>query len=163
MAIVDLSTFQVVKISHLPLGAEPVTTRRTGPRKLGRPLEPEYDHSLQSFPARTTVKPLQVVQPEGASFTLKGRLIEWEQWRFRVGFNWREGMVLHDVTFAGPPVFFRLSLSEMFVPDGDPRDPLHRKGAFVLGNVGAGVTANDLARELLAWLPSATERESVCV
>jgi primary-amine oxidase len=33
----------------------------------------------------------------------------------------------------------------MFVPYGDPRDPLHRKGAFDLGNVGAGVTANNLA------------------
>jgi primary-amine oxidase len=56
-------------------------------------------------------------------------------------------MVLHDVTFDGRPVFYRLSLSEMFVPYGDPRDPLHRKGAFDLGNVGAGVTANDLSRE----------------
>ncbi|XRM48047.1 hypothetical protein ABZX51_010990 [Aspergillus tubingensis] len=32
----------------------------------------------------------------------------------------------------------------MFVPYGDPRNPIYRKGAFDLGNVGAGVTANNL-------------------
>ncbi|OCF32139.1 hypothetical protein I316_06295 [Kwoniella heveanensis BCC8398] len=145
MVIVDLIEMKVVKICHLPLGAEPITTKHTGPRKVASPEEPEYDHRLQSKPARTTLKPLQVVQPEGASFTLTGRLIEWEKWRFRVGFNWREGMVIHDAWFDGRPVFHRLSLSEMFVPYGDPRDPLHRKGAFDLGNVGAGITANDLS------------------
>ncbi|WVQ83833.1 hypothetical protein IAT38_005977 [Cryptococcus sp. DSM 104549] len=145
MAIVDLVEMKVVKICHLPLGVEAVTTKHTGARLLGNPEEPEYDHTLQSKPARTTMRPLQVIQPEGASFKLTGQLVEWEKWRFRVGFNWREGMVLHDVTFDGRPVFYRLSLSEMFVPYGDPRDPLHRKGAFDLGNVGAGVTANDLS------------------
>ncbi|WVQ72852.1 hypothetical protein IAR50_002413 [Cryptococcus sp. DSM 104548] len=145
MAIIDLVEMKVVKISHIPIGAEPIATEHKGPRILGEPIEPEYDHRLQSKPARTTTKPLQVVQPEGASFKLTGRLVEWEKWRFRVGFNWREGMVLHDVSFDGRPVFFRLSLSEMFVPYGDPRDPLHRKGAFDLGNVGAGTTANDLS------------------
>lgn len=85
MAIVDLTEEKVVRICHLPLGAEPVTTKHTGPRKLGNPLEPEYDHELQSHPRRSTVKPLHVVQPEGASYTIKGQLIEWEHWRFRVG------------------------------------------------------------------------------
>ncbi|TYJ53662.1 hypothetical protein B9479_005688 [Cryptococcus floricola] len=145
MAIIDLVQMKIVKICHIPIGAEPIATPHNGPRILGEPIEPEYDHRLQSKPARTTMKPLQVVQPEGASFKLTGRLIEWEKWRFRVGFNWREGMILYDVTFDGRPVFFRLSLSEMFVPYGDPRDPLHRKGAFDLGNVGAGATANDLS------------------
>jgi primary-amine oxidase len=90
MAIVDLCTMKVTKICHLPLGAEAVTSQHTGPRKVGNPLEPEYDHNLQSHPARITLRPLQVVQPEGASFTLTGRVVEWEKWRFRVGFNWRE-------------------------------------------------------------------------
>ncbi|WVW79628.1 hypothetical protein I302_101597 [Kwoniella bestiolae CBS 10118] len=145
MAVVDLIEMKLVKVCHLPLGGEEITSKHTGPRKLGNPEEPEYDHRLQSKPARTTLKPLQVLQPEGASFKLTGRLIEWEKWRFRVGFNWREGMILHDVWFDNRPVFHRLSLAEMFVPYGDPRDPLHRKGAFDIGNVGAGITANDLS------------------
>lgn len=56
-------------------------------------------------------------------------------------------MTLHDLSFDGKSNFYRLSLSEMFVPYGDPRNPIYRKGAFDLGNVGAGVTANNLQRE----------------
>ncbi|KAE8139456.1 copper amine oxidase [Aspergillus pseudotamarii] len=82
--------------------------------------------------------------PEGASFAVKGRLIQWGKWRFRVGFDWREGMTLHDVSFDGKNTFYRLCLSQMFVTYGDPRNPIYRKGAFDLGNVGAGVTANNL-------------------
>lgn len=55
------------------------------------------------------------------------------------------GMTIHDVRFMDQDIFYRLSLSEMFVPYGDPRNPIYRKGAFDLGNVGAGVTANNLA------------------
>lgn len=57
------------------------------------------------------------------------------------------GMTIHDVRFMDRDIFYRLSLSEMFVPYGDPRNPIYRKGAFDLGNVGAGVTANNLSCE----------------
>lgn len=57
-------------------------------------------------------------------------------------------MTIHDVRFMDRDVFYRLSLSEMFVPYGDPRNPIYRKGAFDLGNVGAGVTANNLSCEI---------------
>ncbi|CAG8943057.1 unnamed protein product [Penicillium salamii] len=146
MVIVNLCSMEVEKIVRLPLGIDqtatpvgsPVVHRRTNP------IEPEYDHRLQKNPPRTTLKPYQVIQPEGASFTVTGHLIEWEKWRFRIGFNWREGLTLHDVSFDGKSAFYRLSLAEMFVPYGDPRNPIYRKGAFDLGNVGAGVTANNL-------------------
>lgn len=78
------------------------------------------------------MKPYHVIQPEGASFTVKGYFVEWEKWRFRVCFNWREGelddytlhrmdltlagMTLHDVSFDGTSVFYRLSLSECLFP-----------------------------------------------
>ncbi|GAA6010692.1 hypothetical protein JCM10207_005800 [Rhodosporidiobolus poonsookiae] len=145
MCVVDLVKMEIVSVSHLALGAGIRTGQNYGPQKITAPLEPEYDHALQSFPPRTTLKPLQIVQPEGTSYKVTGNLVEWEKWRFRVGFNWREGMVLHDLTFDGRETFHRISLAEMFVPYGDPRDPLHRKGAFDLGNVGAGITANDLS------------------
>lgn len=93
---------------------------------------------------RTSTKPYNVVQPYGPSFKSTGNLIEWEKWRFRVGFNYREGMIIHDVTYDGRQVFHRLSLSEMFVPYGDPRSPYPRKAAFDFGNNGAGVNANNL-------------------
>ncbi|PWN91042.1 copper amine oxidase [Acaromyces ingoldii] len=144
MAVTDMVEMRVEEIGRIPLGATSVTGKDEAPLNVGQPVEAEYAHHLQSQPARTTVKPLQVVQPQGASFTVAGSLVEWEKWRFRVGFNYREGMTIHDVTFDGREVFYRLSMSEMFVPYGDPRNPLHRKAAFDLGDVGAGSTANNL-------------------
>lgn len=146
MVIVDLCAMKVKRIVRLPLGSDATTTPLGSdvPHHRVDPVEPEYVHHLQKVSPRTTLKPYQVVQPEGASFTVTGHLIEWEKWRFRVGFNWREGMTLHDLSFDGKSNFYRLSLSEMFVPYGDPRNPIYRKGAFDLGNVGAGVTANNL-------------------
>jgi Cu2+-containing amine oxidase len=54
-------------------------------------------------------------------------------------------MILHDVTYGGRELFHRLSLSEMFVPYGDPRMPYSRKSVFDVGDIGAGVAANNLA------------------
>lgn len=81
----------------------------------------EYIPELQPNGLRKDLKPLQVVQPEGASFTVKGHLVEWQKWRFRVGWNYREGVVVHNVSYDGRSVFHRLSLSDMTVPYGDPR------------------------------------------
>jgi len=105
----------------------------------------EYHHDLQSQPEREDLKPLIVLQPQGVSFSIDGYLIRWQKWRFRLGFNWREGMVLYDVTYDGRELFHRLSLSEMFVPYGDPRHPYSRKSVFDVGDIGAGVAANNLA------------------
>jgi primary-amine oxidase len=59
-------------------------------------------------------------------------------------FNPRECAVLHDIRYDGRSVLYRLSLSEMTVPYGDPRPPFHRKQAFDLGDAGAGQAANNL-------------------
>lgn len=92
MVLVDLCTMKVTKIVRLPLGSDESTTEgKAVSLQDTDPAEPEYDHRLQKNPPRTTMKPYNVIQPEGASFTVKGHLIEWEKWRFRVGFNWREG------------------------------------------------------------------------
>ncbi|CAK1362655.1 Copper amine oxidase 1 [Cercospora beticola] len=105
--------------------------------------ESEYHPDLRSS-QRTTTKPLQVVQPEGVSFETQGNLLKWEKWSLRVGFNYREGLTLHDIRYDGRSLFYRLSLAEMFVPYGDPRPPFTRKAAFDLGNDGAGINANNL-------------------
>ncbi|KAJ4298381.1 hypothetical protein N0V88_003411 [Collariella sp. IMI 366227] len=93
---------------------------------------------------RTSTKPYHVSQPEGPSFSIDGNKISWEKWTMRVGFNYREGMTLHDIRYDGRSLFYRLSLTEMFVPYGDPRMPYPRKAAFDLGNDGAGLCANNL-------------------
>lgn len=69
---------------------------------------------------RQDLKPLEITQPEGPSFTLDGREISWQNWKFHIGFNYREGIVLSDIGFNDKgtmrPIFYRLSLSEMVVP-----------------------------------------------
>ena len=42
-------------------------------------------------PLRTDLKPLEISQPDGPSFTVEGNLVRWQKWQFRVGFTPREG------------------------------------------------------------------------
>ena len=97
MVVVDLTTMKVKRIVRLPLGSghEATEVGSAVPHLQTHPIEPEYDHALQKNPPRTTMKPYNVLQPEGASFSVEGHLILWEKWRFRVGFNWREGIYIY--------------------------------------------------------------------
>ncbi|KAH6629136.1 copper amine oxidase [Boeremia exigua] len=139
-------TLKVIGVYHLPCRAGETVHNDAQPfdARAKQPLEmSEYHPDLRPSP-RTTTKPLQVVQPDGASFSITGQHVSWEKWQFRVGFNYREGLTLHDIRYDGRQVLHRVSLAEMFVPYADPRSPYPRKGAFDLGNDGAGVNANNL-------------------
>lgn len=146
--VVDTVTLKVTRIDILPTGHDN-TIKPISPWT--GPVAPnEYIPEAQPNGLRTDLKPLRVVQPEGASFTVRpfseqGRTISWQKWEFKVGFNQREGMVLYDVHYDSRPLFHRLSLSDMAIPYADPRHPFHKKQAFDLGDVGAGIMANDLA------------------
>ncbi|OIW24631.1 hypothetical protein CONLIGDRAFT_604273 [Coniochaeta ligniaria NRRL 30616] len=98
---------------------------------------------------RTDLKPINITQPEGVSFKLTGREIEWQNWKFHIGFNYREGIVMNNITFNDKgtvrPIFYRLSLAEMVVPYGNPEHPHQRKHAFDLGEYGAGYMTNSLS------------------
>jgi primary-amine oxidase len=137
-----MMTKELIEIIRLPTGSD--STLNYEPLFEAHPAK-EYHHELQSQPARSDLKPLIVHQPQGVSFAIDGYLIQWQKWRFRLGFNWREGMVLYDVTYDDREIFHQLSLSEMFVPYGDPRHPYSRKSVFDVGDIGAGVVANNLA------------------
>ena len=71
--------------------------------------------------------------------------MQWQKWSFRVGFNPREGLVLHTVAYDGRPVLYRASIAEMIVPYADPKQSSYRKNAFDLGEYGVGMMANSLA------------------
>ncbi|KAH7244475.1 copper amine oxidase [Fusarium redolens] len=98
---------------------------------------------------RKDIKPINITQPEGVSFTMNGRVLSWQNFKFHIGFNYKEGIVLNHITFTDKgierPIFYRLSLSEMVVPYGAPEHPHQRKHAFDLGEYGAGYMANSLA------------------
>ncbi|KAJ5780105.1 hypothetical protein N7457_005265 [Penicillium paradoxum] len=138
---------QVTKVYHLPSSESESVREEAHPYdscKIHSTAMSEYHPSLRP-PPRTTTKPYQVVQPEGVSFETHGNQLTWEKWTMRVGFNYREGLTLHDIRYDSRSLFYRLSLSEMFVPYGDPRAPFPRKAAFDLGNDGAGINANNLS------------------
>lgn len=71
---------------------------------------------------RTDIKPIHITQPEGVSFTVNGRELSWQNWKLHVGFNYREGIILNNVTFNDKGTqrgtFYRMSLTEMVVPYG---------------------------------------------
>ncbi|KJX98042.1 copper amine oxidase like protein [Zymoseptoria brevis] len=135
--------FKVIRIDYLPTGKD-ATVGELKPWT-SKPAN-EYLSEYQEL--RTDLKPLQVVQPEGASFTVTeqgtSQIIQWQKWHFTIGFNQREGMVLYNVRYDGRSLFHRVSLSDMNIPYADPRHPFHKKAAFDLGDVGAGIMANDL-------------------
>ena len=75
---------------------------------------------------RTDIKPLEIIQSEGPSFEVKGYEVSWQKWNFVIGFNAREGLTLHDLSYKDGDekrsILYRASLSEMVVPYGDPTD-----------------------------------------
>ncbi len=97
---------------------------------------------------RQDVKPLEIVQPEGASFSLEGNLLRWQKWSLRIGFNYREGLVLHTVGYEDGgrtrSVAHRLSLAEMVVPYRDPTQDHYRRTAFDIGEWGLGFMTTSL-------------------
>ncbi len=107
----------------------------------------EYLPSLVPMPLRE-VSPLTVSQPDGVSFRLEGRLLSWQNWQLRVGFNHREGLVLHTVAFndAGRlrPIAHRMSFAEMIVPYRDPTTDHYRRTAFDIGEWGLGFMTTSL-------------------
>lgn len=85
-----------------------------------------FDDPAVTGPLRTTQKPLEITQPEGPSFTLDGHLLRWENWSLRIGFDAREGLILHQIAFddrdkgCERPLIHRASIAEMVVPYADP-------------------------------------------
>ncbi|HTR37051.1 MAG TPA: primary-amine oxidase [Bryobacteraceae bacterium] len=115
------------------------------------PLPPESGNWAREYipNVRKDLKPLEIVQPEGPSFTVEGNLVQWQKWKFRVGFTSREGLVLHTISYTEDgmerPVLYRASICEMVVPYGDPREQYYRKNAFDIGEYGLGMLANSLS------------------
>jgi primary-amine oxidase len=90
------------------------------------------------------LKPLVITQPEGPSFTVDGHHIDWQGWQLRVGFNAREGLTLHTLSFLDRPVVYRASFAEMVVPYGDPNVNHAHRSVFDFGEANIGLYANHL-------------------
>ncbi len=114
------------------------------------PIPPEpgnYDVASVGEP-RGDLRPLEIRQPDGPSFTIDGHQIAWQKWHLRVSLHPIEGLVLHQVGYADGgrvrPILHRAALSEMVVPYGDTAALHWWKNAFDAGEVGLGKLANSL-------------------
>lgn len=134
-AIVDLGAMKVLDIEDH--GVSPI------PRASGR-----YQPRATGLPPRSGLRPLEIHQPEGASFEVDGWEVSWQRWRFRVGFTAREGLVLHQISYRDGerdrPIIYRASFAELIVPYGEPGPAGYRKCAYDIGEYGVGLCANSL-------------------
>ena len=134
--VVDLHFQEVIKVEDT--GVVPV------PQKMAN-YERQY---IPKF--RESLKPISITQPEGVEFEVDGWRVDWQRWSFRVGFNAREGLILHDVRYNDidkgevRKICNRASIVEMTVPYCDVTYVTSRKNAFDVGEYGLGTLANSL-------------------
>ena len=132
--VVDLNTMQVIRVEEhghwpLPPGACNYAADRVADQ-------------------RQDIKPLEITQADGPSFVVEGYQVAWQNWKFVIGFNAREGLTLHHLRYRDGnedrSILYRASLTEMVVPYGDPTETQRRKNAFDVGEYGMGMCANSL-------------------
>ncbi|MDQ1136309.1 primary-amine oxidase [Microbacterium sp. SORGH_AS 1204] len=99
-------------------------------------------------PERADLTPLHIVQPAGVGFDIVDGVLTWQNWRFTVGFNGREGLTLHDIAFRDGgewrDIVRRASISEMVVPYADPTPTHDWQNYFDAGEYQFGRLANSL-------------------
>ena len=128
VAVVDLNAMAVVRIDDHGVAAGPGRSPATTATAAGGPTASSARSRSSSPRAR-------------ASSSTAGS-VRWSHWRLRVGFNAREGLVLHEVGWEQDgvvrSVLHRASLAELVVPYGDPNPTVHFKNAFDIGEYGLG-------------------------
>jgi primary-amine oxidase len=140
---VDLDSMEVVAVTDHGVVPMPPRAGNYTPELMTR------EGNVPAFSAlRDDVRPIDITQPEGASFTIDGHEVRWQKWRLRIGFNAKEGLVLHEVGYEDQgrlrPIVHRASLAEMYVPYGDPAPTHAFKNVFDMGEYGLGWLANSL-------------------
>lgn len=139
VAYVDLNTAEVVEL--IDDGEFPIPMERA-----------DFEAGPGISSERESQRPIHITQPEGASFTVEGDLVRWENWEFRVGFDQVEGLTLHQLGFRDlsqggrvRPIVYRASVAEMVVPYGDPSPVRFWQNYFDAGEYSLGKEANSLA------------------
>jgi primary-amine oxidase len=134
--VVDMNTMELLEVDDRSSVDRPRTMGEYVPRLVpGQRL-------------RDDVKPLEITQPDGVSFQLDGNLLEWQKWSMRLGFNPREGLVIHTLGYREGdrvrPVAHRMSFAEMVVPYRDPTNDHKARTAFDIGEWGLGFMTTSL-------------------
>ena len=135
--IVDMNTMELLEIDRADVIAAPA------------PVMGEYEPALvPGQTLRDDIKPLDIVQPDGPSFEVDGNVIRWQNWSFRLAFNYREGPVIHQVTYDDHgtvrDIAYRMSFAEMIVPYRDASFDHYRRTAYDIGEWGIGYMTQSL-------------------
>jgi len=134
--VVTLDMNNLKVIDFVDSGVRPVDTTATG----------------SSDTQRTDLKPLVVQQPDGPSFTVSGRDVSWQGWRFRVDWSPREGLVLDRIGYEQDGVvrsiINRMSLSEIYVPYAIPDAKWSWRSAYDIGEYNLGQYGDSLAKNV---------------
>ncbi len=129
-ACIDLHTGEVLEV--VDGEAIPFSTARG-----------EYDERTAGG-FREDLTTLDIVQPDGPSFTVAGQVVRWQKWQAHVALHPVDGLVLSDLRYDGRHVLYRASVAEMVVPYGDPHDGYYWRSYFDAGEYGLGKTTNSL-------------------
>jgi primary-amine oxidase len=136
--VVDMNTFELLEVDVADVVAPPA------------PVMGEYEPELvPGLTPREGLRALEVSQPDGPSFTVDadGEL-RWQNWSMRIGFTYREGLVLHQVRYDDQgterEIAYRMSFAEMIVPYRDPGFEHRRRTAYDIGEWGLGYMTTSL-------------------
>lgn len=140
--VVDIETEEILAVDVRRVNGE-----RTLPPLNSQNYMPEF---LKDQYRMDRLKPIDITQPQGVSFKMRGNELTWGGYTMHIGFNYREGIVISDVRIDDPyekrerTLFNRISVVEMVVPYGNPDTPHHKKHAFDFGEYGGGLMTNSL-------------------
>jgi primary-amine oxidase len=97
---------------------------------------------------RTPLNKVAIAQEQGPNFSVTGSQIDWQNWRFHLRFDPRQGTVLNNVGIVTDegvrPVAYEIAMSEMFVPYQDPDTHWFYRAYFDMGEYGFGNMATAL-------------------
>jgi primary-amine oxidase len=143
IATIDLDTLTVLDVEDAGLVPLPPKAGNYAPELASDPGNVPVLAGL-----RDDLRPIEISQPEGPGFALGGYELRWQRWHLVVGYTPREGLVLHQVRYADGgrerSILHRASLSEMWVPYGDPAPVQRVKAVFDESEAGLGTMANSL-------------------
>jgi primary-amine oxidase len=136
VAVIDLDTKKVIKIEEGSVIPVPMTPRPIDGR----------DRDI------VTNKPLNIIEPKGKNYTITGRNVEWNNWKFHIGLDSRTGLQLSTVTFKDKGVdrkiMYQGNLGGMVVPYGDPDVGWYFKSYLDAGEYGMGTLTSPLEKNV---------------
>ena len=131
--VVDLNSMELLEIEDTFTVDKPRDHGRVRPALRARPAA-----------CATTSSRSRSRSPTASRSRSTATRCAWQNWSLRLGFNHREGLVLHTLGFAGRSIAHRISLAEMVVPYRDPSPDHYRRTAYDIGEWGLGFMTQSL-------------------